>query len=107
MLSASSALPAAQQWPIKGFATIQTKIIEKHTNESGVFHQATFSNIDTDVSFGETCFDGTKQWMQEMILGNTANANAVASAYYDKGSRGQAIGFFSKQLGLPYPPIQD
>ena len=104
MLNVSSTLPESQKHPIRAFAQIQTKILNRWTDKPTVSLMTNNAHNPVTETSGYSCMDGSIQWINEIIKGNGTLANEIASEFWARGSRGQPISFFSKQLGLPYPP---
>ena len=101
-------LPESQQGPVRALAVMQKMIIDGRLNNTatGEFPSQFIEFID-NLPSDESCINGTMKWIREITRGNSAAADEIALEYWQKGSRGQAINFFSKQLGIPYPPTPE
>ena len=101
-------LPESQQGPVQALAVMQKMIIDSRLNDAATEEfPSQFIEFIDNLPLDESCINGTMKWIREITIGNSAAADEIALEYWQKGSRGQAINFFSKQLGIPYPPTPE
>jgi len=65
---------------------------------------ADFADIMERLNRREDCASQQFSWYGHVLAGDRDSANQIASELWDKGSRGLALSFMAKQLGISHPP---
>jgi tetratricopeptide (TPR) repeat protein len=65
---------------------------------------AKFANIMDRLSPREDCASQQFSWYGHVLNKDMEKANQIATNLWNQGSRGLALAFMAKQLGIPHPP---